>query len=88
LPVRAIEVDYEETVTDLEGVARRLLAACDLDWDPVCLEFHHLQRPVRTASATQVRQPVYTKSVGRWKNYERELAALFAALPGDGGRSA
>jgi tetratricopeptide (TPR) repeat protein len=83
LPVSVLEVEYEDTVTDLEGVARRLLAACHLEWDPACLEFHSLKRPVRTASATQVRQPVYTKSVGRWKNYERELAALFAALPAD-----
>jgi len=81
LPVRLHEVDYAETVADLEGVARRLVAACGLDWEPACLEFHRTRRPVRTASVIQVRQPVYKQSVARWKNYERELADLFAALP-------
>jgi tetratricopeptide (TPR) repeat protein len=81
LPVPLHEVNYEETVTDLEGVARRLLSACGLEWDPVCLEFHHTTRPVRTASVAQVRQPVYKKSVARWKNYENALADLFANLP-------
>jgi tetratricopeptide (TPR) repeat protein len=81
LPVTVHEVDYEDTVTDLEGTARRLLAACEQEWDPACLEFHRTQRPVRTASVTQVRQPVYTRSVARWKNYEREMGELFAALP-------
>jgi len=81
LPIAIQEVDYEETVADLEGVARRLLAACGVSWEPACLEFHRTQRPIRTASVAQVRQPVYRKSVARWKNYERDLAELFAALP-------
>ena len=71
LPVPVHEVDYEETVADLEGVARRLVAACGLEWDPACLEFHRTERTVRTASLTQVRQPIYTTSVARWKHYER-----------------
>jgi tetratricopeptide (TPR) repeat protein len=75
------EVDYEETVDDLESVARRLIAACGLPWEPACLEFHQNNRPVRTASVTQVRQPVYKKSVARWKNYETELAELMQKLP-------
>ena len=83
LPVPVHAVDYEETVADLEGVARRLVAACGLEWDPACLEFHRTQRPVRTASITQVRQPIYKQSVARWKNYESDLADLFAALPLD-----
>jgi tetratricopeptide (TPR) repeat protein len=83
LPVPVHEVHYEETVADLEGVARRLVAACGQDWDPACLEFHRTPRPVRTASLTQVREPVYTRSVARWKHYEHELAGLFAALPCD-----
>jgi hypothetical protein len=81
LPATIHEVDYEETVADLEGVARRLLAAMGLDWDPACLEFHRNGRPVRTRSVTQVRQPLHRRSVGRWRQYERELADLFAALP-------
>ena len=81
LPVAIHEIDYEEAVADLEPVARSLVAACGLDWEPACLEFHRTQRPIRTASRTQVRQPIYTQSVARWKNYEHELAELFAALP-------
>jgi hypothetical protein len=75
-----LEVDYEETVADLEGVARRLVAFCGLEWEPACLAFHETRRPVRTASVTQVRQPIYKKSVARWKHYENALASLFAQL--------
>jgi tetratricopeptide (TPR) repeat protein len=87
LPVPVLEVGYEETVADLEGVARRLVAWCGLDWEPACLAFHKGNRPVRTASVTQVRQPIYTRSVARWKNYEKSLGALFAKLPEDPGDS-
>ncbi len=80
LPVPLLEVDYEETVAGLEGVARKLVAWCGLDWDPKCLEFHQTKRPVSTASAVQVRQPVYRTSVGRWKHYEHALAPLFVRL--------
>ena len=80
LPARIHEFDYEETVSDLEGASRRLLAVCGLEWEPACLEFHRTRRPVRTASVVQVRQPVYKQSVGRWRNYEHNLADLFAAL--------
>ena len=82
LPLPLLEVDYEETVADLEGVARRLVAWCGLAWEPACLEFHQAKRPVRTASAVQVRQPVFRTSVGRWKHYEHVLASLFAELQG------
>jgi hypothetical protein len=80
LPVPLLEVDYEETVADLEGVARKLVAWCGLAWEPACLEFHQAKRPVRTASAVQVRQPVYRTSVGRWKHYEQALASLLRGL--------
>jgi hypothetical protein len=79
LPVALHEVDYEEIVADLEGTARKLVAACGLDWDPACLEFHRTRRPVRTASASQVRTPLYSTSVGRWRHYQEEMAELFAA---------
>jgi hypothetical protein len=81
LPVPMLEVDYEDTVADLEGVARRAVEWCGLEWEPACLAFHELQRPVRTASVTQVRQPIYKRSVARWKNYEPALASLFRRLP-------
>jgi hypothetical protein len=80
LPVPLLEVDYEETVADLEGAARKLVAFCGLEWEPACLEFHRAKRPVRTASTLQVRRPVFTTSVGRWKHYQGALAPLFARL--------
>jgi hypothetical protein len=80
LPVPLLEVDYEETVGDLEGTARKLVAWCGLAWEPSCLEFHRAKRPVRTASAIQVRQPVFSTSVGRWKHYEQPLEWLLARL--------
>jgi tetratricopeptide (TPR) repeat protein len=80
LPVQLLEVDYEETVADLESVAQRLVAWCGLEWEPACLDFHESKRPVRTASVTQVRQPIYKRSVARWKNYQPALADLFAKL--------
>ncbi len=83
LPVPILEVNYEDTVTDLEGTARRMIETCGLAWEPACLEFHRTERPIRTASVMQVRQPVYQRSVARWKNYEPDLAELFALLPQD-----
>jgi tetratricopeptide (TPR) repeat protein len=80
LPVPLLEVDYEETVADLEGVARKLVTWCGLPWEPTCLAFHQTKRPVRTASAVQVRHPVFKTSVGRWAHYQHALASLFARL--------
>ena len=80
LPVPLLDVDYEETVADLEGVARKLVARCGLAWEPACLEFHRTKRPVSTASAVQVRQPVFRSSVARWKHYQQALAPLLAQL--------
>jgi hypothetical protein len=51
-----------------------------LEWDPACLAFHENARPVQTASATQVRKPLYASSVGRWKRYERHLGPLLTEL--------
>jgi tetratricopeptide (TPR) repeat protein len=84
LPAPIHEVSYEGTVADLEGVARSLLAACGLEYEPECLEFHRTKRRVKTASLGQVRQPIYARSVGRWKNYETELDYLFRAVPAGG----
>ena len=82
LPAPLLEVDYEETVADLEGVARKLVAWCGLAWEPSCVEFHRAKRPVRTASAVQVREPVFSTSVGRWKHYEQDMTSLFTRLEG------
>jgi tetratricopeptide (TPR) repeat protein len=81
-PDRFTEVRYEAVVADLEGEARRLVAFCGLEWDEACLDFHKTERQVRTASANQVRQPLYRGSVGRWERYADHLAPLTAALDG------
>jgi hypothetical protein len=77
---RILDVRYEDVVADLEGQARRILAHCDLAWDPRCLAFHETDRPVRTASATQVRRPIYTGAVGRSRAYADFLAPLLGGL--------
>jgi hypothetical protein len=75
-----LEVQYEEVVDDLEGQARRIVAHCGLEWDPRCLDFHETERPVRTASVAQVRQPIYASAVGRWRPYEPFLGPLLSEL--------
>ncbi len=75
-----LDIRYEDVVTDLESEARRLIAYCDLEWDPACLSFHSMKRQVRTASLTQVRQPIYTSSIERWRRFEHELAPLIQVL--------
>lgn len=79
-PGRILDVRYEELVGDLEGVARRIVAHCGLAWDDRCLDFHRNDRAVRTASATQVRLPVYKTSIGRWRRYEKFVGPLLAEL--------
>jgi hypothetical protein len=82
-PLRMLEIDYEKLVADLQGESRRLLSFMGLEWDPVCLEFHRTERTVATSSSWQVRQPLYDRSVGRWRNYERYLAPMLRALSAD-----
>ena len=74
------EVRYEDMVNDLPTHAKQLVAHCGLQWDDACLNFHETDRPVRTASASQVRQPVYKTSMNRWRKYEPYLAPLLAEL--------
>jgi tetratricopeptide (TPR) repeat protein len=81
-----LEVQYESVVTDLEGEARRIVAHCGLDWDPRCLDFHRTERPVRTASMSQVRQPLYAGSIERWRAYEAFLTPLLEALNANASR--
>lgn len=80
-----VEVQYEDLVADFDNEARRVVAACGLDWDDNCRAFMNNQRSVRTASALQVRQPVYGSSVGRWRHYAEHLGPLIEAL-NNGGR--
>jgi len=78
LPV--MEVQYEELVDRPEVIIRDLVEFCGLSWNEQCLSFHASERYVNTASYDQVRQPMYTRSVGRWKNYARHLQPLREAL--------
>lgn len=81
LPLPILDVQYEDTVRDVEAQARRLLAFVDVPWDDRCLDFHRNERAVQTPSRWQVRQPIYSKSVGKWRQYAPHLTALSAAFP-------
>ena len=81
LPNRVIDVSHETLVTAPEARIRWLVAeACGLAWEPACLRFHETRRAVRTASVAQVRQPIFTTSLERWRRYETHLGPLFGAL--------
>jgi tetratricopeptide (TPR) repeat protein len=80
LPGKVLHVSYEELVRAPEAGIRRILTHCGLPFEPACLAFHETKRPVRTASAEQVRQPLYTSGVGYWRHFEAELAPLRRAL--------
>ena len=75
-----LEVQYEDLVADFEPQARRILGHCGLEWEEQCLRFHTTQRPVKTASATQVREPLYRGAVGRSQSYRTLLSPLLDAL--------
>jgi hypothetical protein len=79
-PGAILEVHYEDVVDDLEAQARRIIAFCGLAWDDACLRFYETQRPVRTASAAQVRRPIYRTSMDRASLYADLLAPLIEAL--------
>jgi hypothetical protein len=81
LPGRVIRVEHEKLVADPEGQIRWLVTdACKLDWDPACLRFHETAGVVRTASAAQVRRPLFSTSIGRWGRFANELEPLLKAL--------
>jgi tetratricopeptide (TPR) repeat protein len=82
LPGKVLHVQYEELVCDPETHIRRLLDHCRLPFEDACLTFHLTRRSVRTASAEQVRQPIYTSGVGYWRHFENELQPLRRALGG------
>lgn len=75
-----LDVQYEEVVDDLDRKAREIVAHCGLEWNDACLKFYEAKRPVRTASVTQVRQPIYRSSVGRWLPYKHLLTPLLEEL--------
>ena len=80
LPI--LDVRYESLVADTETEVRRMLGFLGLNWDERCLRFHENPRYVGTPSSDQVRQPIYSSSIGRWRNYQRNLSELARALDG------
>jgi hypothetical protein len=85
LPLQTLDIQYEEVVADLEGQARRLIAFLGAPWDERCLNFHQQDRAVQTPSRWQVRQPIYTRSVGRWRHYSPYLPQLETAFTDEEG---
>jgi tetratricopeptide (TPR) repeat protein len=88
LPGKVLHLRYEELVRDPETNIRRLLTHCGLHFEAACLAFHETKRPIRTASAEQVRQPLYASGVGYWKHFESQLEPLRRALGDSMGRFA
>ncbi len=80
LPDFIYNIQYEEMVADQAEQTRLLLKHCGLEWEDACLEFYKTNRPVATASAVQVRRPIYKNSVQSWKRYEKQLAPLLEIL--------
>jgi tetratricopeptide (TPR) repeat protein len=80
IPDRFIEINYEDLVANQESESKRLVEYIGLEWDESCLKFYESDRLVRTASATQVRQPIHNKSVAKWKHYEKLIPSLFDPL--------
>jgi tetratricopeptide (TPR) repeat protein len=75
-----LDVSYEEVVNDIEGQARRLIDYCGLPWDDRCVSFHQNSRTVKTASAVQVRKPLFRSSMQRWRKHEASLGPLLNEL--------
>lgn len=82
LPLSILDVQYEDTVADVEGQARRIMKFLDVPWDSRCLDFHRSERAVQTPSRWQVRQPIYARSVARWRAYAEFLPGLEQAFSG------
>ncbi len=80
IPGGFLDVDYEKLVGDQENQSRRIFDYLELDWEDAALDFHHRSEPVATASAAQVRQPIYHSSVNRWRCYERQLKPFAGKL--------
>ncbi len=73
LPGKVLDVHYEETVTDLDAQVHKILEHCGLPFEEQCIRFYETERAVKTASSEQVRQPIYTGGMGKWRRYDRHL---------------
>jgi tetratricopeptide (TPR) repeat protein len=80
LPGKVLDIQYEDLVADQESQTRRMLEYCGLPWEDQCLRFYETRRAIHTASSEQVRQPIYTKAVNYWRNYEEHLGELIETL--------
>jgi tetratricopeptide (TPR) repeat protein len=80
LPMQIYDLSYERLTAAFESEARKLIEFIGLSWDPACLKFNETESTVRTFSRQQVRNPIYSSSVERWRHYEAELQPLLAAL--------
>lgn len=78
LPGRVFHLHYEKLTRTPEPVVRDLLNHCQLPWQSACLEFHKNREAVATPSASQVREKLYTRAVGRWQKYQQQLAPAAA----------
>jgi tetratricopeptide (TPR) repeat protein len=83
LDIDILQVQYEELVRDPDENIRNVIGFCGLDWDDNCLAFHRNKRTVNTPSYNQVRRPIYTSSIERWKHYDKHLGSLRTALETD-----
>ena len=77
---RFFEISYEDTARDVEPNARAMIDFLELPWEEACLEFHKQTTAVTTASTVQVREPAHTRSIGRWRRYEKQLEPMRNAL--------
>jgi hypothetical protein len=84
LPQAILPLRYEDLVADQLGQTRGLLAFCGLEWQQACAQFHDNPAPTTTASAAQVRRPLYDSSVAQWRHYEQQLAPLSSQLSAAG----
>lgn len=82
LDIHILEVRYEDIIKDQEKISRQMIGFIGLEWDSDCLRFDKLPRAVDTISYDQVRKPIYSESVSRWKHYEQDLQPLLTALDG------
>ncbi len=80
LPIKILEVRYEDLIMDTEAVSRKVINFCNLAWEQDCLDFHNTKRTVKTASVWQVRQPIYKSSQARWQRYAKHITPLQKSL--------
>ena len=80
LDINILQIQYEELVRNPDDTIRKIIEFCGLDWDDNCLSFHKNKRIVNTPSYNQVRRPIYTSSIERWKHYDQHLEPLRNSL--------